>query len=449
MLMTRPSQRLAGPRSALALIVLAVLAGWPLMQAAPQSTPQTPPVTPPQTQPETKPATTPAQGQAPATQPAPATAPAHEAPKPAAPAQQPAAREPAAHEPEGHGEAHGAQSEEAAKIAAIETGPFARAPLHVPLEITEPARLVAPGEDAMERMAKAEPSRFSKSGDHWVDARGEYAWDDDEEIYWQNVPADVLTRGRQDFVQFCSSCHGLEGDGNGRSARSLRPPPRSFKQSTFKFTKVEAKYLPSDEALIALVRHGLDGTPMLRWEVSETRLHDIVQYIKSLSPEDTGWRDTTAEIGDVVETGPDPWAGKEQDAVAAGEAAYHKNQCYQCHPGYLTAAKINEVRGTKDTYPEDLTYSKLKRDSAFDVQGYHVAIPAPDFTWDTIRYGRDVKEVYQTIAAGIGGAGMPTWKGGMDDKDIWAIAHYVRHLIDTWKDKPGRAAFMASLRKGS
>jgi mono/diheme cytochrome c family protein len=332
-------------------------------------------------------------------------------------------------------------------------GPHARAPRHVPLEITQAVKVVSPGEEFVAQLAADNPTRFSQVDEHWVDARGEYVWDEDEEIYWQWLQPDVLTRGRQDFVQFCSSCHGLDGDGYGRSAQHLRPPPRSFQQSTFKFTKVPSEFLPNDDALVRLVRHGLDGTPMLPWDVSEQRLHDVVQYLKTLSPEDTGWRDPTNEIGEVIATTPDPWIGKEKEAIDAGRVSYHKNQCYSCHPGYARPADINAMRGVppETSYGADLTYSKLKTDSSFTVLGYPVAIPAPDFTWHTIRYGRDTTEVFQTIAAGIGGAGMPTWglvngNRSVPDEEIWALSHYVRFLVDTYKDRPEREAFMAGLR---
>jgi mono/diheme cytochrome c family protein len=326
-----------------------------------------------------------------------------------------------------------------------------RAPRNVSLEITEPVRVIAPGEEHVEGLAQADPGRFRQEDDHWVDALGEFVWDEEEEIYWQLLDPQTLTRGRQDFVQFCASCHGLEGDGYGRSARHLRPPPRSFLQSTFKFTKVPSEYLPSDEALVHLIRSGLDGTPMLPWDVSEQRLHDIVQYIKTLSPEEEGWRDPVNEIGDVVETGEDPWVGREKEAIEQGQRMYHMVQCYSCHPAYVAPKTLNELRGLADDteYPDDLTYSKLKTDSSYEVLGYQVAIPAPDFTWHTMRSGRTVRDIFQTIAAGIGGAGMPTWKDAMPDETLWAISYYVKHLADTYKDQPARAAFMAGLRNGS
>ena len=134
--------------------------------------------------------------------------------------------------------------------------------------------------------------------------------------------------------------------------------------------------------------------------------------------------------------------------MTEGQRLYHLRQCYTCHPGYGTAAQINEWRGVEagTTYPADLTLPKLRRDSSYEVLGYAVAILPPDFTWQEMRRGRTVRDVYQTIAAGLAGAGMPTWKGAMPDEEIWAISHYVRSLVDTYKDQPGRAAFMASLR---
>lgn len=336
--------------------------------------------------------------------------------------------------------------------------PFARAPRTAVMTVDHADKQLAWEKD-IERRAAAEPGRFSKdAAGHWADARGEYAWDKENEVYWLTVPADALTRGRQDFVQFCASCHGMEGDGYGRSAQALRPPPRNFQQSTFKFTKVPGEYLPNDDALIALLQHGLDGTPMFKWAVSSemARIHDILAYIKSLSPPDAGWHDGTNVIGDVVYTPPDPYAAKEAEGIAAGEKAYHARQCWGCHPSYLSAQKLNQVRGVDAStkYDATLSWSKLKKDSSYEVLGYKVAIMAPDFTWNTLRYSSNPRETFQTIAAGIAGAGMPTWghmkaddKGSVPDDEIWAIAHYVRHLVDTYKDKTAeRAAFMAGVR---
>ena len=357
-------------------------------------------------------------------------------------------------------------------------GPHDRAPGQLDdLFIDDDTWIRTWGEEWFAAQAAAGETRFTESdeaaeytsdgvgeGDFesgWIDSQGEYEFrydeEEDEFAYWMLLKADLLSRGRQDFVQFCASCHGFDGNGYGRSAQFLRPPPRNFQQSTFKFTKVIGEYLPSDRALAALVKRGLDGTPMLPWALSDTQLDEILQYIKSLSPEGEGWRDVYSEISDVVDIGVDPYADDGAAGITDGGKVYHRIGCYNCHPGYATPAEINTMRG-KDagtTYRADLTYPKSTTSSIYEVMGHKVKILPPDFTFNTMRSGADVEEVALTIAAGIGGAGMPQWKagisgGGIPDKEIWAMGHYIRDLVNRYKDQhAARAAFMAHLRSGN
>lgn len=350
--------------------------------------------------------------------------------------------------------------------------PHARAPGQLQdLVITEGTLLRARGANWFEHRAAAGESRFSYNDQAveitedgagtgefeagWLDAQGEYVFlydeEEDEFAYWQHISADTLTSGRQLFVQYCASCHGFEGDGYGRSAQHLRPPPRSFQQSTFKFTKVISDYLPSDESLARVIKRGLDGTPMLPWALSDKQLADIITYFKSISPEGRGWRDTYAEIGDVVDIGEDPYASDVAKGVAAGRDVYHRIGCYNCHPGYVTPAVLNQItdKPADTAYREDLTYPKATRSSAFEVLGHYVQILPPDFTFHTMRSGWTARDVAETVAAGIGGAGMPQWKGSISDDEIWAMGHYVRFLTSEYKDQPAkRQAFMTGLRDG-
>jgi mono/diheme cytochrome c family protein len=52
----------------------------------------------------------------------------------------------------------------------------------------------------------------------------------------------------------------------------------------------------------------------------------------------------------------------------------------------------------------------------------------PDFTFHPLRSGSELPDLYRTIAAGIGGTAMPTWKGALDEQQLWALAYYVRSL---------------------
>ena len=334
--------------------------------------------------------------------------------------------------------------------------PHARAPRGVSLVVTQGAWLRAPGADWFATQSKAEPGRFTHDANAaggaggWVDAKGEYSLSEveGEWAYWRWASPKRLTAGRRDFVQFCSSCHGLEGDGYGRSAQHLRPSPRDFRQNKFKFTKVIAD-LPSDEALMAVIRRGLAGTPMLPWDLSDVQLLDIIQYIKSLSLEESGWRDVYSQVGDAVGAGQDPWADIKERGIARGREIYHgAASCHLCHPGYVTSEELRAIRGDPEgtTYRENLTYPALK-DSEYEVLGRAIKVLPPDFTWHQLRAGVTTLDLVQTIASGIKGTAMPQWKGAISDEDLWALAYYVEDLIVSYKDQPAkRGAFMGGLR---
>ncbi|GJM22966.1 MAG: hypothetical protein DHS20C15_28810 [Planctomycetota bacterium] len=358
------------------------------------------------------------------------------------------------------------QDDDEHATAAVEHPPHTRAPGEIDVSITADDWVRAPGEDWFETMAEQFPDRFSYSeeaaeytdedgvgeGDFeggWIDAKGEYVFrydiEEDEFAYWQKISAKRLTSGRTLFVQYCASCHGFTGDGYGRSAQHLRPPPRSFHQSNFKFTHVIAGNLPSDDALTELILNGLDGTPMYPWALQDNQVRDIVQYIKTLSPPERGWRDVYAEIADVVDIGEDPFANDPAAGAERGAEVYHLRGCYNCHPGYLSPDEIAGIAGNPPR--DDFTYPKIVPDSGYEVLGYAVSILPPDFTWHTIRRGKTASDIAHTVAAGIGGAGMPQWKGSISDEEIWAMGHYVRSLIDDYHGQPAkRAAFMATLR---
>lgn len=356
----------------------------------------------------------------------------------------------------------------------------ARAPRTVQLEVLEDDKLLAAGWDyaevLFERLSEEQPERFSfdEEEEYWVDSEGEYEYDAENEVYWQNIPAEVLSRGRADYVQFCASCHGFEGDGYGRSARALRPPPRDFRQALFKFTKTDPAALPSDAALHRIIENGLHGTPMYPWDIDDGRIDDIIQYIKSLSPrgipegadeddpviaaklesgewrdEPFGWRDPYNDISDRYDIGADPWEGREREAIAAGEKIYHEMGCYNCHPAYLPVPELNELLGAEPgtTYRENLSYSKIVDESSYLVLGEPVAIMPPDFTWHPIRTGGTAKEIGTTLRSGIAGAGMPAW--ALEAEDLYAVGHYIRSLIEDYKENPdprARMEFMRTLR---
>jgi hypothetical protein len=78
--------------------------------------------------------------------------------------------------------------------------------------------------------------------------------------------------------------------------------------------------------------------------------------------------------------------------------------------------ELREMRGD--------VYYAIAKDS-----DYGVKILPPDFTFNEMRGGETLDDIYRAVAAGIGGTAMPTWKNVLPEADLWALSHYVRSLV--------------------
>ncbi len=146
--------------------------------------------------------------------------------------------------------------------------------------------------------------------------------------------------------------------------------------------------------------------------------------------------------------------------MARGKAVYHGAAgCYSCHPAYESAEAISAFRVAAGKPPVAIPRPKMwlpepkegpsytapvEGDPACDADSdcgsdhqvcrlgrceRKLLIIPPDFILNQVRSGESPADLYRVIAAGIPGTAMPTWKGALPDKDLWAMAHYVGHLI--------------------
>ena len=242
----------------------------------------------------------------------------------------------------------------------------------------------------------------------------------------RTVSAEALEHGRTVYAGYCRPCHGDQGDGKGTAASGLQPAPRDLRLGVYKFAAVAAGQLPTDADFVRIIRGGLHGTAMQAWDVPVAELDDLIQYVKSFSPR---WRSEGA--GDPIVATPDPWVGRVADGIDRGKRVYHGlAQCaVACHPAYATKADIY-------AYTKELT-SMSVRDFRVDYydpvakdSDYGVKILPTDFTFSALRAGDAVGDIYLTIASGIGCTAMPTWKNVLPETDLWALAHYVRSLVE-------------------
>lgn len=245
------------------------------------------------------------------------------------------------------------------------------------------------------------------------------------------IPAERLENGHEKYILYCRACHGEKGDGRGPAGIGLRPPPRDFREPSFKFGGVEAGELPPDSELMRIAKGGLKGTAMLPWQIPDDDLKDVISYIKTFS---TVW--TEDEAASPIEITEDPWQGKDQEGIARGKVVYHGlAQCLKCHPAYGTKQEIWDAtkemtgEGSTSAFREGMYFPEAKYSEAYK----HKLLP-PDFLRHTVRSGNDQgvvtrRDLFRTIASGIGGTAMPTWKNVLPEPDLWAMTHYVRSLL--------------------
>jgi cytochrome c oxidase cbb3-type subunit 3 len=169
------------------------------------------------------------------------------------------------------------------------------------------------------------------------------------------------------FARNCAVCHGDDLKGRGIGAPDLTDSVWLYGDGVFHI----------ERTILYGIRSGAkkanDITEMpaygLRGQLSETEIHDLVQYLLKLNH-----RPNDAE------------------AAFAGEVLYQgKGECFDCHAG--------DAKGTVDYGAPDLTAN----------------------VWD---WGGDAASLYKSIYYGRHGV-MPAWKDKLSLEQIRALAVYV------------------------
>lgn len=262
----------------------------------------------------------------------------------------------------------------------------------------------------------------------------------------KTVAKATLNLGQNTYGEYCVQCHGVKGDGQGTAAPGMFPPPRDFTKGLYKFANVVGGEIPHDDDFHRIIRHGLRGTAMLPWDISDERLDAVTQYIKTFAPE--FWEGKDKVLGTRYELPADPFGDTyRHQGIEKGRKVYHITAaCIQCHRGYETKADISafnaEINGAPmkpEEFAADL-YSIKPQDSEF---GYK-SIP-PDFTYHYTRTTVDLESTVQRLMYGVHGSGMPGWKDVVTDEELWALAYYVQSLQEL-RNTPAREALMEKLK---
>lgn len=218
-------------------------------------------------------------------------------------------------------------------------------------------------------------------------------------ILWAaHATVEAQPRGKAVYDAHCVECHGSAGKGDGPSASYLVPRPRDFTSGKYKIRTTESGTVPSDEDLIGSVRRGLYGTAMPAWDriLPDSDINDVVQYVKSLSPQ-------FATAPKVVAIS--PGVASSPASVARGQQVYDKLQCAKCH------GTDGRGAGAVTTNFEDDWRQPLR---------------ASDLTepW-TFHGGATSRDIYLRFRTGMTGTPMPSFADAASDADMWDLANYV------------------------
>ncbi len=253
------------------------------------------------------------------------------------------------------------------------------------------------------------------------------------------VTSKTLNYGKTIYTEYCLPCHGIKGDGKGHAAKGLQVPPRNFTLGVYKFGKVVSGELPHNEDFYSILDKGLKGTAMLPWDLTQEQKHAVVSYIKTFALKT--WEGKDKALGNQILPSNDPYGlAHRESAIRRGREVYHiEAQCQSCHVAYASPEEISSM-SVKLTGDEVTDFSSMYNVKPQD-SDYGVKTLPPDFTWNEVRSAHTVEELYVRISAGAGGTAMPSWKGTITDDDIWAVAYYVKSLMDL-KDSPERQKLM-------
>ena len=95
------------------------------------------------------------------------------------------------------------------------------------------------------------------------------------------VQAADAARGAQVFQQYCATCHGPQGLGDGPVGKTLNPPPRNFQEAKFKYGNTSKDHFD----VITNGAASKGGSPLMApWGkvIPEQDRMALVKYVESL-----------------------------------------------------------------------------------------------------------------------------------------------------------------------
>ena len=248
-------------------------------------------------------------------------------------------------------------------------------------------------------------STFSASAQDWGQP---LSW---ERAVEEKLPEtdQLISLGRKIFNKACFFCHGDKGEGDGKGRRYLAAMPRDFTSGAFKLRTTSSESLPVDEDLFRTITMGIPEYRMPRFNyLSPKERWALVYYVKTFYPD----YKEDAEYTEPVVVGEPPRLTRA--VLAKGKKVFSSAECWKCHGenGHGDGPSASTLRDDWDNPVILLDWAQGK--SAF-------------------KRGATVRDVMYTFMTGMSGSPMPSYRDSLTDDEAWALAYYVREMVERGK----------------
>jgi len=225
------------------------------------------------------------------------------------------------------------------------------------------------------------------------------------------------------YQEHCAACHGDRGDGKGRAARHLFPPPRAFRFEPFRLVSTANSVATLDD-LQRVIRRGMPGTSMPAYQdlpdehVRQLAELTLQMHREGLTEQVTGRLAAEGEPVDDQEVGEIVWhritpadvlllpdlgpAGS--GSLRRGRDVYIQTGCRACHD--------DDGRGATDLPLQD------------DARQF--TLPR-DLVHEPLKGGADPLSLYHRIVAGMPGTPHPA-SPGLRPREAVDLVHYCQSL---------------------
>ncbi|GFE65111.1 c-type cytochrome [Litoreibacter roseus] len=213
------------------------------------------------------------------------------------------------------------------------------------------------------------------------------------------VDPSLFTEGTALYLEHCSVCHGIEGDGKGPLATGFSPRPRDLTKSSFKFRSTGVGEFPTQSDLLDTLNRGVSGSygssmPSFDF-LNERELLALVEVVRYVSGID--------QFGVAVAPPPRP-VNVDMDHA---QELYRELSCAGCH-------------GYDGNGQGDLAVGLLDDDG--------LPIKPANFRTGHFKGGADPENIWMRIYTGMSGTPMPAFGRNTSAADIWAVTEYVIKL---------------------